>query len=226
MQVAQSLSHHEPLLLIILPQLASERAQSRVSRHDVIIDVGLIFGIRNLVDTDEDATIWRYIIVLYSYYRYLTTNLLGNLWKLPPQSTIFEREGSDGWIENPPNHAIHQQTSKRSIFTSWLDMEVDSLRKNGSHYERSEQATMMVVKENSMALMALMMLLQALVVASEEVHDTGTTTAEVHDTGEVEEEELEPFTAVLFPWFTEILGVIAFFLLTRFAHVLPYTAVM
>jgi NhaP-type Na+/H+ or K+/H+ antiporter len=39
-------------------------------------------------------------------------------------------------------------------------------------------------------------------------------------------EEVEPSVAVLFPWFTELLGVVVFLLLTRYAHALPYTAVL
>ena len=36
----------------------------------------------------------------------------------------------------------------------------------------------------------------------------------------------EPSTAVLFPWFSELLGVIVFFILTRYVTALPFTAVM
>lgn len=35
-----------------------------------------------------------------------------------------------------------------------------------------------------------------------------------------------PVSAVLFPWFSEILGVCVFFVLTRYCHWLPFTAVM
>ena len=35
-----------------------------------------------------------------------------------------------------------------------------------------------------------------------------------------------PVTAVLFPWFAEIIGVLTFFLLARYCHHLPFTAVM
>lgn len=40
------------------------------------------------------------------------------------------------------------------------------------------------------------------------------------------DEEVEHATAVLFPWFAQILGIIVFFLLTRYFPVLPYTAIM
>lgn len=43
---------------------------------------------------------------------------------------------------------------------------------------------------------------------------------------EEEEREIEPSTGVLFPWFSEALGVIVFFLMTRFVRTLPYTAIM
>jgi len=41
-----------------------------------------------------------------------------------------------------------------------------------------------------------------------------------------EEGETEPATALLFPWFSEALGVIVFFVMTRFLKTLPYTAIM
>lgn len=43
---------------------------------------------------------------------------------------------------------------------------------------------------------------------------------------ELLEEESEPSTAILFPWFSEILGVLVFFAMTRFLRTLPYTAIM
>ena len=39
------------------------------------------------------------------------------------------------------------------------------------------------------------------------------------------EEESETFS-VLFPWFAEIVGVFVYFVLSRYAHAIPYTAVM
>lgn len=45
---------------------------------------------------------------------------------------------------------------------------------------------------------------------------------------EQQDEEIEPaaVTQVLFPWFSNILGVISFYLLARYLHIFPYTAVM
>jgi hypothetical protein len=40
------------------------------------------------------------------------------------------------------------------------------------------------------------------------------------------EGESHPVTAVLFPWFAEIIGVLTFFFLARYCHHLPFTAVM
>ena len=40
------------------------------------------------------------------------------------------------------------------------------------------------------------------------------------------EGESHPVTAILFPWFAEIIGVLTFFLLARYCHHLPFTAVM
>lgn len=42
---------------------------------------------------------------------------------------------------------------------------------------------------------------------------------ETHDTS-------HDVTTILFPWFANILGVICFYLLARYCHMLPYTAVM
>ena len=41
-----------------------------------------------------------------------------------------------------------------------------------------------------------------------------------------EEKETEPAYAVIFPWFVEALGLLVFFILSRWIHSLPYTAVM
>lgn len=46
-----------------------------------------------------------------------------------------------------------------------------------------------------------------------------------HEESEVEE-ETEPATAVLFPWFSEILGVLVFFFMTRYIRLFPFTAIM
>lgn len=40
------------------------------------------------------------------------------------------------------------------------------------------------------------------------------------------DEDAEPVQATLFPWLVQALGIIAFFLLTRYMNWLPYTAVM
>jgi len=40
------------------------------------------------------------------------------------------------------------------------------------------------------------------------------------------EEELEPATAVLFPWFSEVLGVLTVYVLTRYCRALPSMAIM
>ena len=40
------------------------------------------------------------------------------------------------------------------------------------------------------------------------------------------EAETEPATAVLFPWFSEIIGVLVFFMVTRYFRLLPFTAIM
>lgn len=50
--------------------------------------------------------------------------------------------------------------------------------------------------------------------------DTGMT-----EEGELHEEEREAY-AVLFPWFAEIVGVFAYYVLSRYCHALPYTAIM
>ena len=50
-----------------------------------------------------------------------------------------------------------------------------------------------------------------------------STVAPEHET---QETEIRSTYAILFPWFAQILGVFAYFLLSRYAHALPYTAVM
>lgn len=39
-------------------------------------------------------------------------------------------------------------------------------------------------------------------------------------------EDAEPDSAILFPWFAEALGLLVFFILTRYLNSLPFTAVM
>eukprot|EP00978_Attheya_sp_CCMP212_P019223 scaffold53609_cov58-Attheya_sp.AAC.1 len=61
------------------------------------------------------------------------------------------------------------------------------------------------------------------------VNAAGTISEEkviIHLDNGLENEVGEPSVAVLFPWFTELLGVVAFLLLTRYAPALPYTAVL
>jgi len=53
--------------------------------------------------------------------------------------------------------------------------------------------------------------------------DGGNSTADAH--GE-DVHHIEPVTQILFPWFANIIGVICFYLIARYCHALPYTAVM
>ena len=46
------------------------------------------------------------------------------------------------------------------------------------------------------------------------------------DASKTEEEELEPSRAIIFPWFAEALGIVIFYLTTRYVLVLPYTGIM
>ena len=50
--------------------------------------------------------------------------------------------------------------------------------------------------------------------------------AEKEEEHEEEEHHSHAATAVLFPWFAEIIGVVTFFVLSRKLHFLPYTAIM
>jgi hypothetical protein len=50
--------------------------------------------------------------------------------------------------------------------------------------------------------------------------------AEDHAAATDEEEHIEPVAWILFPWFSEIIGIVTFFLLARNLRALPYTAVM
>lgn len=51
--------------------------------------------------------------------------------------------------------------------------------------------------------------------------DDFLTSEEVH-----EEDHIEPRTAMLFPWFFQLVGIFAFFFLSRYLRALPYTAVL
>jgi NhaP-type Na+/H+ or K+/H+ antiporter len=66
---------------------------------------------------------------------------------------------------------------------------------------------------SSLAVLFLALLLAALPVC---------TTAEE----DAEGEEMEPIQAVLFPWFAQALGIVTFFILSRYALWLPYTGVL
>jgi NhaP-type Na+/H+ or K+/H+ antiporter len=54
------------------------------------------------------------------------------------------------------------------------------------------------------------------------------TSAHASSAAVVEEEDhgVEPAMAVLFPWFSEVLGVVTVYVLTRYFHALPFTAIM
>ena len=43
---------------------------------------------------------------------------------------------------------------------------------------------------------------------------------------EVETKEVEASRAVLFPWFAEALGIVVFYLTTRYVLILPYTGTL
>ena len=47
----------------------------------------------------------------------------------------------------------------------------------------------------------------------------------IHLEGE-EEGNIMPYTAMLFPWFFQLVGIFAFFILSRYLRFLPYTAVL
>ena len=70
-------------------------------------------------------------------------------------------------------------------------------------------------------LLVMLPLHTIMVVANEAVDDPQG----IHDDGEVEEEE-EAALAVLFPSFTLTIGVMIFYILSRYLRSLPYTAVM
>jgi NhaP-type Na+/H+ or K+/H+ antiporter len=76
----------------------------------------------------------------------------------------------------------------------------------------------------SLAFCLLVLLAAAALAATED--ESNTTNPEDDGDGEEHEEESEPAFAVLFPWFSEAVGVVVFFVLTRYMHALPYTGVM
>ncbi|KAG7342271.1 cyclic nucleotide-binding protein [Nitzschia inconspicua] len=59
----------------------------------------------------------------------------------------------------------------------------------------------------------------------EETHSSGNST-EAAEEGNYHEEEIEPAEAVLYPSFILTLGIFIFYLLSRYLHFLPYTAIM
>ena len=80
-----------------------------------------------------------------------------------------------------------------------------------------------LVKRNFILLLSLLLtLLCRYDVGAEEIFNVDD---DEHDGGEGEE-EVEPAYAVLFPSFTLTIGVIIFYLLSRYAKALPYTGVM
>lgn len=83
------------------------------------------------------------------------------------------------------------------------------------------------LRQSRLALLSFTYVLLVLLVATafaatEETSNTTTPETEPPE----EEEELEPAYAVLFPWFSQAVGIVVFFLLTRYMDALPYTAVM
>lgn len=73
-------------------------------------------------------------------------------------------------------------------------------------------------------LLSFLLLLASLTLTRAE-DENNETTGILQDV-EIDEEEIPPVHAVLFPAFTLTIGVVAFYLLARYAHALPYTAVM
>eukprot|EP00550_Attheya_septentrionalis_P004727 CAMPEP_0198294114 /NCGR_PEP_ID=MMETSP1449-20131203/20770_1 /TAXON_ID=420275 /ORGANISM="Attheya septentrionalis, Strain CCMP2084" /LENGTH=100 /DNA_ID=CAMNT_0043993973 /DNA_START=29 /DNA_END=328 /DNA_ORIENTATION=- len=73
--------------------------------------------------------------------------------------------------------------------------------------------------------MSFMSLACSLVNAADTMSEIQDMIMELENENEVGE-EVEQAVAVLFPWFIELLGVVAFLLLTRYAPALPYTAVL
>lgn len=78
-------------------------------------------------------------------------------------------------------------------------------------------------------LLAILLLAIALLLlpfsTSQEIQDdvdTNSTAPYVEE----EEEDVEPSRAVLFPWFAEALGLVVFYLTTRYVLIIPYTGWM
>ena len=64
--------------------------------------------------------------------------------------------------------------------------------------------------------------------SAEEVTQSGHYGSDHHQQSEEEvfEHEDTEALAILFPWFAEIVGVFVYFVLSRYLHAIPYTAVM
>lgn len=79
---------------------------------------------------------------------------------------------------------------------------------------------------------ALLFVATAVLVAHANAEETGegtynNVTLDNHD-GESEhhEEEIEPVHAVLLPWFVQACGIVIFYGMTRFLHLVPYTCAL
>lgn len=92
-----------------------------------------------------------------------------------------------------------------------------------------------MMKLSSYLYPTLLLILVALFFGAAAAADDNTTSlildgeddhngSEIH--GEEEEEGPEPADAVLFPSFCVTIGIIVFYVLTRYVHVIPYTAIM
>ena len=68
---------------------------------------------------------------------------------------------------------------------------------------------------------------QAVHAETDEQHNNTIDVEHNGDSSEhIIEEEGTEVNAVLFPWFTEIVGVFVYYFLSRYAHAIPYTAIM
>ena len=88
-----------------------------------------------------------------------------------------------------------------------------------------------ISSNQSAALLGLFLIVLASIVGychaaeEEETHGSATGDGEHGEEGSDHHEAHEVY-AVIFPWFIQAIGILVYFLLTRYVHAVPYTAVM
>jgi Sodium/hydrogen exchanger family len=85
----------------------------------------------------------------------------------------------------------------------------------------------MTKQRNACALLVFVLFLSFQYAHAATDEERVLSTEETNASNSTSETELvEPYIAVLFPWFIEMIGILAFFFITRYFSYFPYTAIM